>query len=217
MQGEEPLPPPSFPETTAVLGSEQDVSTALLPRLQHHRSLAPAKKSPRPREKSRKKQVGTREWFREDALEYLKLSSKIARDILELLIGRLGVELDESKIEGLIGSKKVNMNYYPTCPNPDLTVGVGRHSDTGIITVLLQDGIGGLYVKAEDDNNDGNGEWLAIPPISGALVINVGDALQILSNDNIHSIQSVNSFVHTSYSYTEDWPIPRIGKERWIR
>ncbi|WJX72643.1 hypothetical protein P8452_56499 [Trifolium repens] len=60
----EPLPPPSFPETTAVLGSEQDVSTALLPRLQHHRSLAPAKKSPRPREKSRKKQVGTREWFR---------------------------------------------------------------------------------------------------------------------------------------------------------
>ncbi|WJX72644.1 hypothetical protein P8452_56500 [Trifolium repens] len=164
--------------------------------------------------RDRERRVGR---SREDALEYLKLSSKIARDILELLIGRLGVELDESKIEGLIGSKKVNMNYYPTCPNPDLTVGVGRHSDTGIITVLLQDGIGGLYVKAEDDNNDGNGEWLAIPPISGALVINVGDALQILSNDNIHSIQSVNSFVHTSYSYTEDWPIPRIGKERWIR
>jgi feruloyl-CoA ortho-hydroxylase len=110
----------------------------------------------------------------------LKLSSQIARDIFELLIGKLGVELDDSKIEGLIGSKKVNMNYYPTCPNPDLTVGVGRHSDTGIITVLLQDGIGGLYVKAEDDNDDAKGgEWLAIPPISGALVINVGDALQV--------------------------------------
>jgi feruloyl-CoA ortho-hydroxylase len=109
----------------------------------------------------------------------LKLSSKIVRDIFELLIGRLGVELDESKIEGLIGSKKVNMNYYPTCPNPELTVGVGRHSDLGIITVLLQDGIGGLYVKAEDHNDDGKGQWLAIPPISGALVINVGDALQV--------------------------------------
>ncbi|PNX62330.1 feruloyl CoA ortho-hydroxylase 1-like protein, partial [Trifolium pratense] len=70
----------------------------------------------------------------------------------------------------------VNMNYYPACPNPDLTVGVGRHSDAGTITVLLQDGIGGLYVKEEKD--DGKEEWLEIPPIPGALVINVGDALE---------------------------------------
>jgi len=105
----------------------------------------------------------------------LKLSSKIVRDILEILIGNLGIKADDSKIETLIGVKNVNMNYYPACPNPDLTVGVGRHSDTGIITVLLQDGIGGLYVKAED----GKEEWLEIPPIPGALVINVGDALQV--------------------------------------
>ncbi|KAK2368355.1 2-oxoglutarate (2OG) and Fe(II)-dependent oxygenase superfamily protein [Trifolium repens] len=152
----------------------------------------------------------------EDELEYLKLSSKIARDILELLIGRLGVELDESKIEGLIGSKKVNMNYYPTCPNPDLTVGVGRHSDTGIITVLLQDGIGGLYVKAEDDNDDGNGEWLAIPPISGALVINVGDALQILSNGKYksaeHRVMTTSTQSRVSIPlFTHPIPTQRIG------
>ncbi|WJX67975.1 hypothetical protein P8452_52391 [Trifolium repens] len=153
---------------------------------------------------------------KEDALEYLKLSSKIVRDILEILIGRLGVELDESKIERLIGSKKVNMNYYPTCPNPELTVGVGRHSDLGIITVLLQDGIGGLYVKAEDDNDDGKGQWLAIPPISGALVINVGDALQIPSNGKYksaeHRVMTTSTQSRVSIPlFTQPIPTQRIG------
>ncbi|AES66396.2 leucoanthocyanidin dioxygenase-like protein [Medicago truncatula] len=119
---------------------------------------------------------------KEVALEYFKLSSKIVRDILEILIGKLEVKVDDSKIESLIGLKTVNMNYYPACPNPDLTVGAGQHTDTGSITVLLQDGVGGLHVKVEDDNDVGQGEWLEIPPIPGALVINVGDALQILSN-----------------------------------
>lgn len=112
------------------------------------------------------------------ALEYLKTSMNMVKTILRILFENLGVTLQESKIDGLVGLKMVNMNYYPACPDPDLTVGVGRHSDVGMLTVLLQDGIGGLYVKQErttkcDDN------WLEIPPVSGALVINVGDALQV--------------------------------------
>ncbi|KAL2331082.1 hypothetical protein Fmac_018663 [Flemingia macrophylla] len=126
---------------------------------------------------------------REVVLEYLKLSSKMVRVIMEILIGKLGVSPDESKIERLLGMKTVNMNYYPPCPNPELTVGVGRHSDPGTITVLLQDGIGGLYVKMEQDNDAGKGEWLEIPPIPGALVVNVGDSLQILSNGKYKSAE----------------------------
>ncbi|KAK7401652.1 hypothetical protein VNO78_13298 [Psophocarpus tetragonolobus] len=106
---------------------------------------------------------------KEVALEYLKLSYKMVRGIVKILI--------------------VNMNYYPPCPNPELTVGVGRHSDVGTITVLLQDGIGGLYVKMEEENDAGKGEWLEIPPIPGALVINVGDILQILSNGKYKSAE----------------------------
>lgn len=107
------------------------------------------------------------------------MSSKLVKQLVEILVGKLGVELDDSKIESLLGMKMVNMNYYPECPNPELTVGVGRHSDMGTITVLLQDGIGGLYVKVEEDNDAENGEWLEIPPIPGALVINIGDTLQV--------------------------------------
>ncbi|KAK7271307.1 hypothetical protein RJT34_27089 [Clitoria ternatea] len=126
---------------------------------------------------------------KEVALDYLKFSSKMVRDIVEILIRKQGAELDDSKIEGLLGMKMVNMNYYPACPNPELTVGVGRHSDIGTITVLLQDGIGGLYVRVGEENGAAKEEWLEIPPIPGALVINIGDTLQILSNGKYKSAE----------------------------
>ena len=101
------------------------------------------------------------------------------KKIVQVLFEHLGVTLDEPRIDALIALKMVNMNFYPTCPNPDLTVGVGRHSDMGILTVLLQDGIGGLYIKLEQEEPEKEGEWMEIPPVPGALVINVGDTLQV--------------------------------------
>lgn len=67
------------------------------------------------------------------------------------------------------------MNFYPNCPNPELTVGVGRHSDLAAITILLQDDIGGLFVKVEDKG------WIEISPVQGTLVlvVNVGDTLEV--------------------------------------
>ena len=117
--------------------------------------------------------------IREVALEYLKTSTKMVKKIVQLLFEHLGVTVDEPRIDALIALKMVNMNFYPTCPNPDLTVGVGRHSDMGILTVLLQDGIGGLYIKLEREESRNEGEWMEISPVPGALVINIGDTLQV--------------------------------------
>ncbi|MBA0641193.1 hypothetical protein Goklo_025769 [Gossypium klotzschianum] len=83
---------------------------------------------------------------RDVALPYLKTSHEMVKKLLDALMANLGVELDDSNIDAFIGKKMVNMNFYPTCPNPELTVGVGRHSDMGTLTILLQDGIGGLYI-----------------------------------------------------------------------
>ncbi|XP_065858953.1 scopoletin 8-hydroxylase-like [Euphorbia lathyris] len=127
---------------------------------------------------------------KEEALEFLRTATKMVKKVLEILITKLGVKIDDEKIEALIGLKMVNMNFYPTCPNPELTVGVGRHSDMGTLTVLLQDEIGGLFVKVEE-NVDGKkkGDWMEIPPVPSALVINVGDTLQILSNGRYKSAE----------------------------
>ncbi|CDP20007.1 unnamed protein product [Coffea canephora] len=154
---------------------------------------------------------------KEVALDYLKSSTNMVKMLLGILIGNLGVTLDDSKLESLIGTKLVNMNFYPTCPNPELTIGVGRHSDMGTLTVLLQDGIGGLYVKLEEDALVGKKEeWIEIPPIPGALVINVGDSLQILSNGRYtsaeHRVRTTSKQSRVSIPvFTAPRPTEKIG------
>lgn len=73
--------------------------------------------------------------------------------------------------------------YYPPQP-ADLGAeqfGVGPHTDFGVLTVLAQDDVGGLQVQALD------GDWVAAPPIPGALVVNVGDLLARWTNDEYRS------------------------------
>ncbi|XP_039027763.1 scopoletin 8-hydroxylase-like [Hibiscus syriacus] len=123
-------------------------------------------------------------------LEYLRSSIIMVKKLLQVLLGNLGVEPDDSMVGVLTGKKMLSMILYPTCPDPDLTVGVGRHSDIGTLTVLLQDEIGGLYVNIEEDTEYGKkGEWIEISPTPGALVINVCDMLQILSNGKYKSAE----------------------------
>ncbi|CAN6553838.1 unnamed protein product [Malus baccata var. baccata] len=120
---------------------------------------------------------------------YLKTSIDMVKKIVKVLITKLGVILEDSKLEALIGLRMVNMNYYPTCPDPELTVGIGRHSDMGNLTVLLQDGIGGLYVKLEEELDAGKkGEWTEITPVPGALVIRLS-FVYILSNGRYKSAE----------------------------
>ncbi|PNY05509.1 1-aminocyclopropane-1-carboxylate oxidase 11 [Trifolium pratense] len=83
-----------------------------------------------------------------------------------------------------MGAMILSFNYYPACPEPELVAGVCPHSDISSITVLLQDGIGGLYVRDKDGNS-----WINVPPVNGALVINIGDVLQIMSNGRYKSIE----------------------------
>ncbi|WCJ18765.1 2-oxoglutarate (2OG) and Fe(II)-dependent oxygenase superfamily protein [Euphorbia peplus] len=126
---------------------------------------------------------------KDECLEYMKRSEVLCRRLLTALMENLNVkEIDETKESQLMGSKRINLNYYPKCPNPNLTIGVGRHSDVSCLTFLLQDEIGGLYVRVNQGKGEKDG-WVHVPPIEGSFVINVGDALQILSNGRYKSVE----------------------------
>ncbi|MBA0854182.1 hypothetical protein Goshw_027205 [Gossypium schwendimanii] len=115
----------------------------------------------------------------------MKKSEVFIKQLLKVLINGLNLhEIDETKELLLMGSMRTNFNYYPKCPNLELTVGVSRHSDVSTLTILLQDEIGGLFVRGNDGDN-----WIDVPPIKGSLVINVGDALQIISNGKYRSVE----------------------------
>uniref|UniRef100_A0A453HF89 Fe2OG dioxygenase domain-containing protein n=1 Tax=Aegilops tauschii subsp. strangulata TaxID=200361 RepID=A0A453HF89_AEGTS len=73
----------------------------------------------------------------------------------------------------------------------DLALGVGRHKDAGALTILYQDDVGGLDVRRRSD-----GEWVRVRPVPDSYVINVGDIIQVWSNDRYESAEhrvSVNS------------------------
>ena len=53
---------------------------------------------------------------------------------------------------------------------------INRHTDAGALTVLLQDEQPGLQVQRD-------GRWRTVEPRRGALVINIGDIIQVWSND----------------------------------
>ncbi|KAK9725444.1 hypothetical protein RND81_05G143900 [Saponaria officinalis] len=156
---------------------------------------------------------------RNEALEYLKSTSDIISQIFEILMRGLNVNEIENKKSRLANSKALNLNFYPKCPEPELTVGVGPHSDVQTFTVLLQDDVGGLYVRGPDGES-----WVNIPPIKGALIFNIGDTLQILSNGIYKSAEhrvvanasncrvSIPIFVGPSFQETI-YPFPEVLEE----
>ncbi len=54
-------------------------------------------------------------------------------------------------------------------------LGIQRHTDAGFLTIVLQDSVPGLEVCVD-------GAWRPVPPLQGALTVNVGDMAQVLSN-----------------------------------
>lgn len=56
-------------------------------------------------------------------------------------------------------------------------VGMGAHTDYGIVTVLWADRVPGLEIL------DGHGVWHPVQPADGALLVNLGDAMARWTND----------------------------------
>ncbi|XP_048492147.1 jasmonate-induced oxygenase 2 [Beta vulgaris subsp. vulgaris] len=124
--------------------------------------------------------------FREVAEEYAKEVEKLASIMLELIARSLG--LAGNRFSELFKDQTtsfIRLNYYPPCPSPHLALGVGRHKDAGGLTILAQDDdVEGLEVRRKTD-----GEWIRVKPIHGALIINVGDLIQVWSNDKYESVE----------------------------
>ncbi|OMO73176.1 Oxoglutarate/iron-dependent dioxygenase [Corchorus capsularis] len=115
--------------------------------------------------------------FREVLHEY---SSKL-KQMMDLLFKAMAksLNIEENSFSDQFGDNpvmQVRFNFYPPCSKPDKVLGVKPHSDRSGVTVLLQDEeVEGLQIIKD-------GKWITVPVIPHALVVNLGDQMQIMSN-----------------------------------
>jgi hypothetical protein len=89
----------------------------------------------------------------------------------------LGLDLPETFFDRFVTAppSQLRMLHYPPNPAPEVTVGIGAHTDYECFTILLPTAPG-LEVM------NGAGEWIDAPPRSGAFVVNIGDTLEMWTN-----------------------------------
>ncbi|XP_041991764.1 1-aminocyclopropane-1-carboxylate oxidase homolog 1-like [Salvia splendens] len=118
---------------------------------------------------------------RDSTVEYSKHVEKLGNILLELLSEGLGLKPEMLREMECSKGHRLHCHYYPACPEPHLAIGTAKHSDPGFLTILLQNQlVSALQVFYKDS-------WIDIQPVQGALVINIGDLLQLVSNGKYRS------------------------------
>ncbi|KAA8550769.1 hypothetical protein F0562_002453 [Nyssa sinensis] len=140
--------------------------------------------------------------YREVVGRYSVEVRKLSFWLLDLIRDGLGLESGYFR-DNLSQVQLMALNHYPPCPDPSLTLGLPKHSDVNLITLLNQQDVLGLQVLKDE-------KWLAVEPLPNAFVVNIGLMLQIISNGKLKSADhrvvtntsvtrtTVASFIHPS-------------------
>jgi isopenicillin N synthase-like dioxygenase len=123
---------------------------------------------------------------------YMAACARAAGALMEGVSLALGLEADYFA-RAYLAQPTLLFRIFRYPPTSAGAWGVGEHTDYGLLTVLAQDDVGGLEVKARAG-------WVEAPPIPGALVCNIGDMLERLTGGR---------FVSTPHRV-----VNRAGRER---
>ncbi|XP_020221856.1 flavonol synthase/flavanone 3-hydroxylase [Cajanus cajan] len=121
--------------------------------------------------------------YREVTKEYNNEMLRVTDKVLEVLSEGLGLE--RNILKSSLGNEEIELemkiNMYPPCPQPQLALGVEPHTDMSALTLLIPNEVPGLQVWKDDS-------WVAVNYLQNALLIHIGDQLEILSNGKYKSV-----------------------------
>jgi len=118
--------------------------------------------------------------FQADVAAWFTAAGEVARTMTDVFACALGLhdgyfrQFTDHSVDVL------RMNHYDVPPGVELVegqLGMGAHTDYGIVTVLWADQVPGLEILRP------NGSWLPVQPVDGAVLINLGDMLARWTND----------------------------------
>jgi isopenicillin N synthase-like dioxygenase len=120
------------------------------------------------------------EGFEEAVLEYYRAMGALCAQVMELFAVALGLPSDH--FASLIDKhfSFFRFVYYPALTEPALPgqLRAGGHSDYGSFTLVnFDDAPGGLQVLGKE------GEWIDVPVVGDSFVCNIGDLMQVWTND----------------------------------
>ena len=112
--------------------------------------------------------------FRETVLAYMAALTTLGHSLMAGIALSLGLEesyfFDRYTSDPLILFRIFNYPPQPLNNESESNLGVGEHTDYGLLTILRQDMSGGLEIKIKS-------RWVAAPPIPNSFVCNIGDML----------------------------------------
>ena len=121
--------------------------------------------------------------FRDEVLAWMDTTRAVAKKLLSAFL--VALEQPADALDSVIGepcNNRLKIVHYPGQPQGQSDQGVGAHKDGGLLTLLLQDDIGGLQVL-------GPNGWLDVPPRKDAFVINIGEMLELATNGYLRANQ----------------------------
>jgi len=142
--------------------------------------------------------------FRRHVHRYFVEAARVANLLADLIGDCLGAPGLLSAAFRPAHSSFLRLNYYPVADPmageqaSEAGLGVHHHSDAGVLTLLWQSGVPGLQVYRD-------GHWHGIEPIIDAFVVNIGDMVQVWSNDRyrapLHRVLAMNSADRYSFPF----------------
>lgn len=125
--------------------------------------------------------IGPNQWpnalptMRDTMLAWQQQLSAISMNLLEAFA--VALEQPSTAFKESIGEQPyahTKLIRYPQRQGTN-NQGVGAHKDPGYLTLVLQDEQSGLEVEHQ-------GQWLPVVPLPGALVVNIGELLELASD-----------------------------------
>ena len=143
--------------------------------------------------------------LRDVLLEYWAECDRVTAVLLGALSKSLEIPTDD--FLQLFDKSLTNMTllHYPPQAVNSNQFGIHPHKDTDALTIVAADPVGGLKVRRRDDSG-----WIDADPPGDALVVNIGDLLEIWSGGHFvstpHKVENISRKRRISFPY---FSVPR--------
>lgn len=125
--------------------------------------------------------------FQAEVQAWLATTRSVALELLRHFLAAL--QLPDDALDNLVNgdpAHRLKLIHYPGAQASEVGQGVGAHKDGGILSLLLQDSVGGLQVETSQG-------WIDVSPLANAFVVNIGEILELVTNGylraNVHRVQ----------------------------